>query len=421
MKPSPNTPWLRDPKKLVFLSFFVLVHIFILRNIYLLSRDMLTGDLSAAQTIPLPRYPFERIPDTPAARQYQAQGRLAVDFAQIYFPAQQMASLGQNYQTGVLDPLNRPSRYPPLLHFLCALTLCKMDYGPASLLHMALQALLFYLVFLFSFKALKIESYLLPALLLLDACLFLTPVGLSWLERGQFSLYVGAAYLLLLLGFLKKKPLLVLLAALFAFIKWTSFPTLAVFFPVYLLSSENSAEAKRALLLAAGFGLLLLGLTFSLPGPSLDFLRGLYQQERFSAPGGISLAKLLPLELVKFLPLPLVLLGWLHLRRFQNRFESLVPFLAGAALLMLTYPTLAYEYNLPSMLGFIPLFIYWISLPGTPLRPPLRHFLAGVFFAFVFLASFTRLATPTPLILGAYLLVSALLLLLPLFWHRASA
>ena len=188
-----------------------------------------------------------------------------------------------------------------------------------------------------------------------------------------------------------------------------------------MLSAEHSAEAKRALLLAAGFALILLALTFSLPGPSLDFLRGLYQQERFGIPGGISLAKLLPLELVKFLPLPLVLLGWLHLRRFQNRFESLVPFLAGAALLMLTYPTLAYEYNLPSMLGFIPLFIYWISLPGTPLRLPLRHFLAGVFFAFVFLASFTRLATPTPLILGAYLLVSALLLLLPLFWHRASA
>ena len=36
---------------------------------------------------------------------------------------------------------------------------------------------------------------------------------------------------------------------------------------------------------------------------------------------------------------------------------------------MLTFPTLAYEYDLPALLGFVPLFIYW----AKPLTIPNQY------------------------------------------------
>jgi hypothetical protein len=406
-----------DPKRAISILIFILVHILLLRNGFLLSKDMLSGDYSAAGLIPSSRYSYARIPDNPATRMVQAQDRLAVDFAQVYFPSRDGTSLGENYRTGILDPLQRPSRYAPLLHVLCSLTICRLDYGPASLLHMLIQVFLFYLVFILSFKALKIERYLLPGLLLANACLFLSPAGLSWFERGQFSLYLATAYLLILLGFIRKNPLLVLSSALFAFIKWTSFPYFFVVFGVVLLSSKTLARGRQNLLLAGAFLLIMITLTFIYPGPGLDFLKGLYSQERFALPGGISLARLLPVTLVKLLPLPLILLGVLHARMNRVAFEHLLPFWAGSAVLMLTYPTLAYEYNLPSLLGFIPLFFYWSNHPEVSLKPPVRNVIRVAFFAFLYFSSFSNsIFNRGGIVLGEYVLISAILLFVPLFY-----
>ena len=205
--------------KSLFFIIFVVAHVFILRNIILLSKDVVTGDGSGDGLIPFPRYGLVKIPDNPSSQQYQAQNRLEVDFAQVYFPSQQMASLSDNYRTGILDPRQRPSRYAPLVHYLCAITICKFNYGIASLLHIAIQTLLFYVAFILSFKILNIEKLILPGLLLANIYLFLTPAGLSWFERGQFSVYIGIGYLLMFVGFIKKNYLLVLLSIVFAFHK----------------------------------------------------------------------------------------------------------------------------------------------------------------------------------------------------------
>jgi hypothetical protein len=95
-----------------------------------------------------------------------------------------------------------------------------------------------------------------------------------------------------------------------------------------------------------------------------------------------------------------------------------MPFLAGSAILMLTYPTLAYEYNLPSLLGFIPLFFYWIRLPDNPINHPVREAMQYSFFAFVFLASFSNYLNQRPvIIMSEYLLISSILLIVPLFYY----
>jgi hypothetical protein len=403
------------PKVLIII--FVLAHILILRNVFLLSKDMLYGDFSAGKILPLPRYGFERISDSATAQRYYAQNRLGIDFAQIYFPSQQFASLSENYQTGALDPLQRPSRYAPPVHFLCSITICKLDYGVASLLDMNLQLLIFYMVLIASFKVLKIEKDLLLGLLLVNACLFLTPAGLSWFERGQFSLYVGTGYLLLILGFVKKNKLFFLFSALFAFIKWTSLPYVLVAFCVYLLNSKNLIEAKHNLLTTFAFLLTVICLCLPFPEQSLYFIKGLIDQERFAVPGGISLAKIMPVAIAKSLPVPLIALGYLHVRINQNEFKRSLPFLVGAAILLLTYPTLAYEYNLPSLLGFIPLLFYWTGLPNETLKPPVREIMKVSFFTFIFLASWSNYINQKAIVMGEYLLISVILLLIPLFYY----
>jgi hypothetical protein len=410
--------------KSVFFLIFIVAHVFIFRNIILLSKDVVNGDGSGDALIPFPRYGLVRIPDTFSSQQYQAQNRLEVDFAQVYFPTQQMASLSENYRTGILDPLHRPSRYAPLIHYLCAITICKLNYGIASLLHIAIQALLFYVAFILSFKFLKIEKYILPGLLLANIYLFLTPAGLSWFERGQFSVYIGIGYLMMFVGFIKKNYLLVLLSIVFAFVKWTSFPFIFVVFSVYIFNSKNLAEAKKAILLGVGCLLIVVFLCLLFPDQSINFLKGLYDQERNGIPGGISLTNFLPIWVVKVMPIPLIILGWLHVRINNHMIERSIPYLAGAAVIMLTYPTLAFEYNLPSLLGFIPMIFYWAKLPDNPVKSPIRQVIEYSLLIFIFFASFSSIIKPPrgTIVLSEYLLISIILVLVPLiyFWNTTQ-
>jgi len=402
-------------RRLIFACLFAAVHGLALYNLVLLSRDLVLGDGSAERVLPAPRYGLERIPDDPTSRAYQAQDRLAVDFAQIYFPSRHLDGLRRNYEAGDFDPLQRQSRYPPLLAVLCSLSLCRLEYGPASLLHMLIQLAVFYGCLAITLRAFRIGRLLLPALLLVNIALFLTPAGLSWFERGQFSLYVAASYLLLLTGLLQGRPGLVLAAAPLAFIKWTSFPYIPVAFFTLLFAGTVAVERKRTLVLAAAFTAIVAALTLAVPAASPHFLQGLIDQERYAIPGGISLAKLLPLLLAKMLPLPLIALGYLHVRANRGRTEALVPFLAGSAVAMQTYPTLAYDYNMPVLLGVLAPILYWSGLPDPGLPRRARRSLKYASLL-PLLASYSTYILPRQnwMVFSMYLLVAGLLLGLPL-------
>jgi uncharacterized membrane protein len=149
-------------------------------------------------------------------------------------------------------------------------------------------------------------------------------------------------------------------------------------------------------------------------------LKGLYDQERFAVPGGISLAKILPVTIAKTLPVLLIVLGFLHVKINQNAFERIIPFLAGSAILMLTFPTLAYEYNLPSLLCFIPLVFYWTKLSNDTIKVRVRKVMKYSFFAFVLFASFSNYINQKVIVMSEYCLISLILLLVPLFYYWKS-
>ncbi len=396
---------------------------FALRNFTLLSRNMLFGTRFVVdQAVPQPLLASLKIPKTPLTLQMQAAGRIGSDFAQIYFPAQAIYRLQDAFVATITpDPFGHPSRYAPFVILFCAATLCRLDFGIACFLDLMIQLLLFYLVLFWAFRQLGIMQYFLPSALLANLCLFLTPVGLSWFERGQFSLYVGVSYMVLLLGLMTRKPALLAFAALLAFVKWTSFPAIAVIFSIYLINSKDMHELKKALVDIGIFSLVIL-LLFALPalfaGGTSAFLNGLVTQELQSQPSGLSLARVVPRSIVKLLPLGLILLGYINVRVSKAGFVYLIPYSIGVGTILILYPTLASDYSMPALMGFIPFIIYWGQQFESPVRPAATA-LVYAYLSFILIASYSTQIADTFLVTTAiYLGMAVIFLVSPLMFAR---
>ena len=386
-------------------------------NFFYLSKDLIYGDGSGENAVPQPRYELLRIPKEPKSKRYKGENRLASDYSQIYFPSQDFEHLSQNYETGVRSPFTARSRYAPFIHYLCTISFCKLDYGYASFLHMLTQMLVFYLIFAATFKMLGVQSDLWVGLLLANVFMFLTPAGLGWFERGQFSLYVALSYLLLMLGLWKNKPTLIFVSALFAYVKWTALPFLTVIFAAYLLGSKNKMELVRNIRAALMYAAVFLVLSLAFRSKFIHFVEGLYMQEIYDFPKGISLTYILPAGAVKILPLLMVLIGWLYLRWRNISYEDLLPYFIGSGILLIVYPTIAYEYNLVSLLCFVPLVFYWMKRAGL-----IARIASYGFFIFILAASstnfvspFLNYAVPTNTIIAGYIAISVVFILIPLF------
>jgi hypothetical protein len=350
------------PRRAILITLLLILLAFY--NLLVLSREMIHGDRLAQTRIMAPlRYDFMRVPETPLALKYEAAGRLGGDFAVIYFPSQGYPSLRKAYKAHeTWDPWGRPSRSAPFLHFICSLTLCRLPYGWASLLNVLIQTAIFFLVFWFAFNALGIKEHFLPSALVVFFCLFQTPVGLSWAERGQFSLYVAISYMFLILGFMKNNFLYIFFAAIFAFIKWTSFPFVFLAFMLYMVNAKDRRELRNTILMGIVFCLPIGVMLVCFKNESVDFIYGLFSQEIGFEPRGLSLARLLPKWFVKGMPVVLVVIGYINIREIKRHIVGVIPELIGSGVILCTYPTLAHDYSVPCLFGFIPFFVYWTTL-----------------------------------------------------------
>jgi hypothetical protein len=399
----------------VFIIVFIIVNVFALRNFFLLSRDMVYGDFSAQLLFPSPRYAPERLPSSPITMEYQAANRLGADFTPIYFPAQQISKLDNAYNYLSLDPLKRPSRTAPLVLVLCSKTLCKLGFGHAALGNILLQLFLFFPILYFVFSSLGIKRYFLSAFLFTEFILLLTPVGLSWFERSQFSLYVAISYLLLLFGLTRNNAILIILSAGFAFIKWTSLPCIFVILAAYIMASRNKKELRHNLLMASLFGFIMILLLLPLIHENISFIYVLIDQEASRSPHGLSLVFYLPRAMVKALPFALILIGLIIAKINRSDFIGLFPFFVAAAVILLLYPTEALDYSVPTLLGLIPLMIFWAKRLASNQRTA-ENLVLMSFLLFVCLASFSiKLIGSTLNVVIIYLFFSIALMISPIF------
>ena len=139
-------------------------------------------------------------------------------------------------------------------------------------------------------------------------------------------------------------------------------------------------------------------------------------QERFIPSEGISLSQILPEIFVKGLPLVLIILGYSALRKNGKSFNFLIPYLTGSGILLLTYPTIAFEYSIPCLFCFIPLIFYWTKYPGA-----INSIVRWSFVLFLFLASwpdFLLQFMSRHDIVKGYLVVSMIFLSFPLIYAR---
>jgi hypothetical protein len=380
---------------------------------FLLSTDMIFGDGASDDLLISPRYDILRIPQTPLALERDAVGRLAADLAQIYFPSQDISKLIDGYYVETTsDPWQRPSRYAPFVHFACAMTICRLPYGYAGFAHGVIQIVLFLAGIGFAFRELQIKKYTTLAYLFFVFCIFLTPSGLSWFERGQFSLYGALSYLWLFLGILKERKDYMVLSALFAFIKWTAFPYLFLFFCVYFLATYRQKDFRKKMTLFIVFLVTIEILFLFFAKIGIVFLSGLIAQEVYAPPFGISLVKLIPVGVTKTVPFLLILAGYINIRYGGRMLVDLIPFFTGSMVLLLTYPTIAFEYNILNVLGLMPFVMYWSKAHTADGR--FRNIFLYSFLLFMILGSFSLMIFRTEVnVLIFYIIVSVFFISIP--------
>jgi hypothetical protein len=337
--------------------FLVVFNLMAIHNFKVLSSDMIYSNGRAKDIFIGLRCGIFRIPDNELTVMHGANGRLAGDFAQVYFPSVVQQDDFYSKQSG--DPFQRQSRYAPMVHLIYKHTLCKLTYGWASWWHIVIQVLLFYISIGAALIVLNRRSYIPLALLFSNVIIFATPVGMSFIERGQFSLFVAMAYLWLLLGIYQKRHIFFVLAAICTFFKWTSIPFVFVVMLIWLISEVKQKNNLKPLLylmttyVLTFLALLLMGFSYLTP-----FLKGLLDQESSFHATSLSLSLIMNRAMAKLLPLVLIFIGYLIVKSNRPKpFLDHYLFWTAFGFILVTYPTKAFDYSTPCLLGFLPFFV----------------------------------------------------------------
>ena len=118
--------------------------------------------------------------------------------------------------------------------------------------------------------------------------LVLTPIGLSFIERGQFDLYVAASYVVVFTALYKPHVSLLVAAGVLAAIKWTALPFLLIL-SVRILAGTDLRLPWRILI---GPAVVLASVLVTLDGARS--LQALASWELGGAPRGLAFGRLMP-------------------------------------------------------------------------------------------------------------------------------
>ena len=222
-----------------------------------------------------------------------------------------------------------------------------------------------------------------------------------------------------MLGLIRHNKFYIFLSALFAYIKWTSFPMMFLVSMVWLLNSKQLKELKSNVILIIVFPLTIISLFVFHLELGIVFIEGLFEQELTASPAGPSLMRIFPVLFVKALPFLLIIVGYVNIWRYENQFNNLIPYIIGSGIVLNIYPTLAYEYGVINLLCFIPLVMYW----AKPLKRDgqfIGYAVEYLFYVFLLLASFSKnireYHDSYSIIAYGYIIFATLITLIPVFF-----
>ncbi|MBF0594299.1 MAG: hypothetical protein HQL22_04960 [Candidatus Omnitrophica bacterium] len=281
------------------------------------------------------------------------------DFKPVYVASKKFINFNNpNIYNKEIFGCPHQNRYPPLLYFLYNKTFCNFSFPTATLLHLFSQILLLVLASFYILCYYNLAIMIIPVTVIYCAVLFLTPIGLFWLERGQFDIYVALSIMFFLFAAIESKSPFFALSAIFMSLKPTIFPFYIQAFIVYLAFNWNLEKLKH---LAIFISLILVTLII-FPNCWMPYLLSCIDyQTNYSS--HITLIKTFPALLLTFL-LAINLTAYLT-SLFVNRNKNILqntflPYMSSICVLSLSLASINFEYRIIALLGFIPMIFVWL-------------------------------------------------------------
>lgn len=301
-------------------------------------------------------------------------GVAGADFGEIYLSARALRHGESAYRAAtpaLADPFGRPKNYPSLMYWFYV-PLSRLAFWPALVIHTVFSLLAVFGASAFVLWKAGRGRNIGHVLLAQASLFFLTPIGVTHFERGQFDLLVAAIVALCFACSFVNRGVFVLAIAtgIAGALKWTSLPFLGCFCALGFLL--NSGRRRRAFFVLPLMTLLATVIFWS---GLREYWSSIHYFDLDARPYGITLRHFLPSLTVKLLPIALTLtlgiLVWIRARSGSERYRLFVN-ASGPLALVLTnlaicFPAVSYEYHTVTALGMLPCLVVWTDkASGVP-------------------------------------------------------
>ncbi|HET8935618.1 MAG TPA: hypothetical protein VFN67_19350 [Polyangiales bacterium] len=303
-----------------------------------------------------------------SAAQNMLPGATGADFSQVYTSARSLRAGQSAYLLPggkTTDIFGRPAGYPPLMNWVYV-PITRYTYVDALLFHTAFWAVVLVLVSGWFLSRMGLKRHWFPLSCMMTSLYFLTPIGYTHLERGQFDLVVATAAVLAMMCVVLPRNHFVLatIAGVLGALKWTAVSYLGCFAALGFLVSPW----RRKLPFAMIPGMMAIG-TFSFWQGVMEYWPTIQKYEINAEPNGVTFEWFLPRLAVKIIPVMLTLIvagliwkrGRSALERRQLLLAVAAPYAIALMCVSICFGTLSYEYHTVAMLGVTPGFVVWLE------------------------------------------------------------
>jgi hypothetical protein len=291
-------------------------------------------------------------------------GAHGLDFSQVYFSAQNLMKNREVYYPISKENfriLRRPwsSSYHPFTHWVYQ-PLAFLPFHIAFYISNGLQIILLLLSFFVVLKHWNAQR-LFPLLALATLCLiFLTPIGLYHLERGQFDIFTATTYTWLLAFLLTKKTSWGIWTAIFSILKVSSQIFVGLFWILTIILKKSQSYHLYVLPIAiATIYLIFL--------PELPKWMHTVSSLEVIPIWSMSFTQVFPKTLVRLYPIAVTgILCVYAYKRTKNTDEVFVNMFLPAAITLVLIATcttfITHEYRSLALIGLLPYIAIWPKL-----------------------------------------------------------
>lgn len=329
-------------------------------------------------------------------------GTTGADFAQVYTAALALDHGESAYRPttpAYADHWRRPPAYPPLTNWLYV-PLSRQPFYVALVVHELGTIFLLLGGAALVLWGAGLARHIWHVVLAMAGLLFLTPIGVTHIERGQFDILVAAALMFAVsMAYLPRFPAVLGVAAgLLGALKWTSLPGLGGFTGMAFLCGPRARRWTYVVV-----PVVLAVATFSFWSGVQEYRQVVFGYEVNRAPEGVTLRYFLPLlpakglapAVVALLLLLLYVAGPSAASRGRLFAALSLPYALLLTTLSVVFGTISYEYRAVTLLGMMPPLVMWL-VQETQAGTRVKAVTAGVFAVFLIIAF--RLVCPLTLV-----------------------